>query len=73
MNHNMEMVAGTESGVNMEVGTDLKSVVDMSGNVGVAAGAEAGAVSAMVSVAVDMGSMVAGTCTSSDAEPVVEV
>ena len=56
----VETVAGTESGVNMEVGTDLKSVV----------GAEVGVGSVMVSAAADVGAetglIVVGTDTRDD-------
>ena len=70
----VEMVAGTESGVDTEVGTDLKSTADRSGAV---AGAKASTGSVIATAGgdagVDMRSMVAGTTTGDGAMAVVGV
>ena len=66
-----ETAVGMESGADMEVGRDSKSTVDMSGNIGVVAGAEVGTGSAMANVRVEMGSMVVGTDTGDDVVVVV--
>ena len=63
-------VGSTETGVNMDVGMDSKSVGDTSGNVGAAAGTEVGA---RADVGVEMALMAVGTCTSVDVEAVAEV
>ena len=72
-----ETVVGTETGVDTDVGMGSKSMVDTSGNVGVAAGAEAGVGSVMVSTGAnagaEMGLMAVGTCAGVDAEAVAEV
>ena len=44
-----------ESGVNMEGGPDSKLMINVSGDIGKVAGAEAGAGSAMVSMMADVG------------------
>ena len=62
-----ETAVGMESGADMEVGRDSKSTVDMSGNIGVVAGAEVGTGSDMANVGVETGSMVVGTDTGDDA------
>ena len=65
-----ETVMGTESGVDMKVGTNLKLMVDTSGNISLAAGAKAGVgcvvVSAAADAGVEMGLMVVGTDNEDD-------
>ena len=69
-----EMVVGTESGVDTEVGMDLESTADQSG---VVAGAEASVRCAIVTtggdVGVDLRLMVVGTTTGDKAVAVVKV
>ena len=70
----VEMVAGTESGVDIEVGMDLESIADRSR---AGAGAEASARCTIVTpggdVGVDLQSTVAGTVTGDNVAAVAKV
>ena len=66
-------VGSMETGVDTDMGTDLKLAVDMSGDVGVAAGAQSVVPSAGADAGVGTGSMTVGTGTNVNVEAVVEV
>ena len=57
-----EMVGGTESGVDMEVQTDLEQMVDLSRTVGVVAGAEVGMRSVITTARGDVGAVIRLGC-----------